>query len=137
MQSLQNAPQVLFRNDPPLELQGIPGLKNSGDGKYSYITFGWLSCPSLSSKWLLIDSQVLFPRHLTPQRRYDSISHIQTFRDYFHYHIKASKVSFPSKLFTDHLVDFLQAYIHTRMRKRTADFLQSKCFTYPVSIISY
>lgn len=35
------------------------------------------------------------------------ISHIQTFRDYFHYHIKASK-----------------AYIHSRMRKRTADFLQ-------------
>ena len=37
------------------------------------------------------------------------ISHIQTFRDYFHYHIKASK-----------------AYIHSRMRKRTADFLQGK-----------
>lgn len=35
---------------------------------------------------------VLFPRHLTPQRRYENISHIQTFRDYFHYHIKASKV---------------------------------------------
>lgn len=50
---------------------------------------------------------VLFPRHLTPQRMPDVISHIQTFRDYFHYHIKASK-----------------AYIHSRMRKRTADFLQ-------------
>ena len=50
---------------------------------------------------------VLFPRHLTPQRMVDVISHIQTFRDYFHYHIKASK-----------------AYIHSRMRKRTADFLQ-------------
>jgi actin related protein 2/3 complex subunit 2 len=37
----------------------------------------------------------------------DVISHIQTFRDYFHYHIKASK-----------------AYIHSRMRKRTAEFLQ-------------
>lgn len=37
----------------------------------------------------------------------DVISHIQTFRDYFHYHIKASK-----------------AYIHSRMRRRTADFLQ-------------
>jgi actin related protein 2/3 complex subunit 2 len=36
---------------------------------------------------------VLFPRHLTPQRMADVISHIQTFRDYFHYHIKASKVS--------------------------------------------
>lgn len=53
---------------------------------------------------------VLFPRHLTPQRMNDVISHIQTFRDYFHYHIKASK-----------------AYIHSRMRRRTADFLQGKC----------
>ncbi|RHZ48129.1 actin-related protein 2/3 complex subunit 2 [Aspergillus thermomutatus] len=87
--TLQNAPQVLFRSDPPLELQGVPGLQTAGDGKMSYVTF------------------VLFPRHLTPQRRYENISHIQTFRDYFHYHIKASK-----------------AYIHTRMRKRTADFLQ-------------
>ena len=50
---------------------------------------------------------MLFPRHLAKQRREDVISHIQTFRDYFHYHIKASK-----------------AFIHTRMRKRTADFLQ-------------
>lgn len=50
---------------------------------------------------------VLFPRHLTPQRQAEVISHIQTFRDYFHYHIKASK-----------------AYIHSRMRRRTADFLQ-------------
>ena len=43
----------------------------------------------------------------------DVISHIQTFRDYFHYHIKASK-----------------AYIHSRMRRRTADFLQG---TYPIA----
>lgn len=94
--TLQNAPQVLFRNDPPLELEGIPGLKQSGDGKISYITFG--------KTILEYDFEyrtksfnggmytVLFPRHLTPQRRYENISHIQTFRDYFHYHIKASKV---------------------------------------------
>ncbi|EEH11167.1 ARP2/3 complex 34 kDa subunit [Histoplasma capsulatum var. duboisii H88] len=87
--AIQNAPQVLFRHDPPLELQGIPGVKASGDGDVGYITF------------------VLFPRHLTPQRRGENISHIQIFRDYFHYHIKASK-----------------AYIHSRMRRRTADFLQ-------------
>lgn len=37
--AIQNAPQVLFRNDPPLELQGIPGLK-TGKGEMSYITFG-------------------------------------------------------------------------------------------------
>ncbi|KAK4230958.1 Arp2/3 complex, 34 kd subunit p34-Arc-domain-containing protein [Podospora fimiseda] len=89
--AIQNAPQVLFRNDPPLELQDVPGVKNTGTGDIGYVTF------------------VLFPRHLTPQRMPDVISHIQTFRDYFHYHIKASK-----------------AYIHTRMRRRTADFLQGK-----------
>ncbi|KAI3332304.1 Arp2/3 complex [Xylariaceae sp. AK1471] len=87
--AIQNAPQVLFRNDPPLELQGVPGVTTASGGEVGYVTF------------------VLFPRHLTPQRMPDVISHIQTFRDYFHYHIKASK-----------------AYIHSRMRRRTADFLQ-------------
>ncbi|KAH7172426.1 Arp2/3 complex, 34 kd subunit p34-Arc-domain-containing protein [Fusarium sp. MPI-SDFR-AT-0072] len=87
--AIQNAPQVLFRNDAPLELQGVPGVQDTGSGDIGYVTF------------------VLFPRHLTPQRMTEVISHIQTFRDYFHYHIKASK-----------------AYIHSRMRKRTADFLQ-------------
>ncbi|MCJ1420058.1 ARP2/3 actin-organizing complex subunit Arc34 [Xylographa parallela] len=87
--AIQNAPQVLFRNEPPLELQNVPGLSDSSKGEVGYVTF------------------VLFGRHLTAQRREESISHIQTFRDYFHYHIKASK-----------------AYIHSRMRRRTADFLQ-------------
>lgn len=87
--AIQNAPQVLFRTDPPLELQNVPGVQNSSTGEKGYVTF------------------VLFPRHLTPQRMPEVISHIQTFRDYFHYHIKASK-----------------AYIHSRMRRRTADFLQ-------------
>ncbi|MCJ1438776.1 ARP2/3 actin-organizing complex subunit Arc34 [Xylographa pallens] len=87
--AIQNAPQVLFRNEPPLELQNVPGLSDSSKGEVGYVTF------------------VLFGRHLTDQRREESISHIQTFRDYFHYHIKASK-----------------AYIHSRMRRRTADFLQ-------------
>lgn len=36
---VQNAPQVLFRNEPPLELQGQPGL-TSGKGDVGYITFG-------------------------------------------------------------------------------------------------
>ncbi|KAL5596918.1 hypothetical protein BROUX41_006406 [Berkeleyomyces rouxiae] len=87
--AIQNAPQVLFRNEPPLELQGVPNIHNTNNGEVGYVTF------------------VLFPRHLTPQRMDEVVSHIQTFRDYFHYHIKASK-----------------AYIHSRMRKRTADFLQ-------------
>lgn len=87
--AIQNAPQVLFRTDPPLELHGVPGINESVNEEVGYVTF------------------VLFPRHLTQQRRDEVISHIQTFRDYFHYHIKASK-----------------AYIHSRMRRRTADFLQ-------------
>lgn len=93
--TLQNAPQVLFRNDPPLELQGVPGLQSPSEVATSYVTFG------MHLRWSVIKTPrkltryiVLFPRHLTPQRRYDSISHIQTFRDYFHYHIKASKVLF-------------------------------------------
>ena len=73
--AIQNAPQVLFRNDAPLEIQGEKGLPQ-GKGEVGYVTF------------------VLFPRHLTPQRQGEVISHIETFRDYFHYHIKASKVSF-------------------------------------------
>ena len=40
--AIQNAPQVMFRNDPPLELQGIPGLKG-GKGEIGYITFGTLA----------------------------------------------------------------------------------------------
>lgn len=38
--AIQNAPQVLFRNDPPLELQGVPGVKNTGNGEIGYVTFG-------------------------------------------------------------------------------------------------
>lgn len=38
--AIQNAPQVLFRNDPPLELQGVPGVRNTGSEKVGYVTFG-------------------------------------------------------------------------------------------------
>ncbi len=88
--AIQNAPQVLFRNDPPLELQGVPGVSTTSGGEVGYVTFGMLSF----TVWIRIPLTwaVLFPRHLTPQRMPDVISHIQTFRDYFHYHIKASKV---------------------------------------------
>ncbi|GAB7363849.1 hypothetical protein MBLNU230_g4413t2 [Neophaeotheca triangularis] len=105
--AIQNAPQVLFRNDPPMELQGMKGL-NPSKGDVGYVTFGkYQTSTGTTTKYADETNQVLFPRHLTPQRREEVISHIQTFRDYFHYHIKASK-----------------AYIHSRMRRRTADFLQ-------------
>lgn len=53
--TLQNAPQVLFRNDPPLELEGVPGLAN--DGKTSYVTFGRMPwSPSRHELWLTMCS---------------------------------------------------------------------------------
>lgn len=48
---------------------------------------------------------VLFPRHFTPLTAPSTITTIQLFRDYLHYHIKCSK-----------------AYMHSRMRHRVAEF---------------
>jgi len=38
--AIQNAPQVLYRTDPPLELQNVPGVVDSGNGEIGYVTFG-------------------------------------------------------------------------------------------------
>ena len=39
--AIQNAPQVLFRSDPPLELQGLKGVGRTGEkGEVGFITFG-------------------------------------------------------------------------------------------------
>lgn len=108
--ALQTAPQVLYMNEPPLEIRGVPGVldaQGQGAGDVGYVTF------------------VLSPRHLTQQRREESISHIQTFRDYFHYHIKAAKVSgFRDSGLARLVTDEEQAYMHSRMRRRVADFLK-------------
>ena len=87
--SIQNAPQVLYSNrEPPLEIRGAQGLEQ-GD-RVGYVTF------------------VLFPRHFQhPDVRAVTISHVQLFRDYLHYHIKCSK-----------------AYMHSRMRFRVAEFIK-------------
>ncbi|CAI4231164.1 unnamed protein product [Auanema sp. JU1783] len=50
---------------------------------------------------------VLFPRHTNDRAKDNTIDLIHTFRDYLHYHIKCSKV-----------------YMHSRMRKKTSDFLK-------------
>jgi actin related protein 2/3 complex, subunit 2 len=97
--ALQNAPQVLFSNrDPPLEIRGMPEIskaRNNAKGEIGYITFG------IPFRNIFL-TLVLFPRHFnTPDRAFDTISQIQLFRDYFHYHIKCSK-----------------AYMHSRMRQR-------------------
>lgn len=88
--SVQTAPQVLYsHNEPPLDIQSVVQGKRDDDNK-GYITF------------------VLFPRHLVKgDRRDNCISHIQYFRNYFHYHIKCSK-----------------AYMHSRMRYRVKEFLK-------------
>ncbi|EPQ30379.1 uncharacterized protein PFL1_01905 [Pseudozyma flocculosa PF-1] len=87
--SIQNAPQVLYSNrEPPLEIRSIGGLSRGED--VGYVTF------------------VLFPRHFQhPEVMAATISRIQLFRDYLHYHIKCSK-----------------AYLHSRMRHRVAEFLK-------------
>lgn len=88
--SVQTAPQVLFtQNEPPLEIRHAAPTSKFNANK-GYITF------------------VLFPRHLVKgDRRDNCISHIQYFRNYFHYHIKCSK-----------------AYMHSRMRHRVKEFLK-------------
>ncbi|KAK0546706.1 Arp complex subunit [Tilletia horrida] len=85
----QNAPQVLYSNrEPPLEIRSVKGLKSHE--AVGYVTF------------------VLFPRHYkNPEHAFATISRIQLFRDYLHYHIKCSK-----------------AYMHSRMRHRVAEFLK-------------
>lgn len=50
---------------------------------------------------------VLFPRHTSRATRDNTINLIHMFRHYLHYHIKCSK-----------------AYIHSRMRAKTSDFLK-------------
>lgn len=88
--SVQTAPQVMYSHrDPPLDIQGAVTRRHNDENK-GYVTF------------------VLFPRHLQKgDRRENCISHIQFFRNYFHYHIKCSK-----------------AYMHTRMRHRVREFLK-------------
>lgn len=84
--SIQTAPQVLYSaKEPPLEIRhlNLPATEDIG-----YVTF------------------ILFPRHFNkPAQASETISHIQLFRDYLHYHIKCSK-----------------AYMHSRMRHRVAEF---------------
>lgn len=57
--------------------------------------------------WYIPFKTVLFPRHFQGEAAFDAISRIQMFRDYFHFHIKASK-----------------AYMHSRMRAKVTDFLK-------------
>jgi actin related protein 2/3 complex subunit 2 len=59
--AIQNAPQVLFRNDPPLELQGIPGVDTSGSADIGYITFGKETCNRMYLSLYMADQCSAFP----------------------------------------------------------------------------
>lgn len=86
--TMSNAPSVTYsQKEPPLELKGVRNLI-VGESQ-GYVTF------------------VLFAPHLADARKEQTIDNIQTFRNYLHYHIKASK-----------------AYMHTRMRNRVTSLLQ-------------
>ncbi|BFZ59796.1 Arp complex subunit [Saitoella coloradoensis] len=101
--ALQTSPQVLYTTGkPPRDLESLGLGEDEGMG---YVTF------------------ILFPRHtstnpstnpspspiadLTRSAQWETISQIQLFRDYLHYHIKCSK-----------------AFMHSRMRARTGEWLK-------------
>ncbi|UYV79020.1 ARPC2 [Cordylochernes scorpioides] len=102
------APQVLFSHrEPPMELQHTDARVGDNIG---YITFGigfFLVHITLVYFTCLDLLAVLFPRHTNRAARDNTINLIHIFRDYLHYHIKCSK-----------------AYIHSRMRAKTSDFLK-------------
>jgi actin related protein 2/3 complex subunit 2 len=85
---LSRTPPRFFIRTATLRSKSVmfPGLRNTED--IGYVTF------------------VLFPRHFSNVSTASAtISHIQLFRDYLHYHIKCSK-----------------AYMHSRMRHRVSEF---------------
>ena len=85
--SITAAPSVSFSlDDVPRELDGYDLTVNEEE-KQGFISF------------------VLHPQHM--KRRASTISNLQIFRNYLHYHIKCSK-----------------AYMHTRMRSRVRSLLQ-------------
>ncbi|KAJ3089667.1 hypothetical protein HK100_007691 [Physocladia obscura] len=106
--SIQNAPQVLYSpREPPLEIRGLrlPDADNIGYVTFDVVFFRFLRIIMIP---YFTRITVLFPRHFTPGPiREETISRIQLFRDYLHYHIKASK-----------------AYMHSRMRARVESFLK-------------
>jgi actin related protein 2/3 complex subunit 2 len=86
---VRGAPAVKFsEREPPLELEQL-GVQANPESNISYVSF------------------VLFSHHMDAKNAEHTISYIQTFRNYLHYHLKCSK-----------------AYMHARMRKRVDSLLQ-------------
>jgi len=86
--STGGAPSVAYSyRNPPTDITGAQGAVESDD--HGYVSF------------------VLFPAHTTGNAKNKTLSNIQTFRNYLHYHIKCCK-----------------AYMHTRMRARVSSLLK-------------
>ena len=128
--AIQNAPQVLFRNEPPLELQGVRGLADGSNGEVGYVTFGTLTCiiEGLGSN----DFFQSYSQGTSPLKEGRRVFHM--FKLSGTIFIITSK---HQRCVTDHVLRLrafmiivaTQAYIHSRMRRRTADFLQGKSCT--------
>ena len=88
--SVTNAPPVsYFPREPPTELASLSSSLRPGSDTAGYISFA------------------LEERHIQGERLENSMTLLAGFRNYLHYHIKASKT-----------------YLHMRMRKRVAGWLQ-------------
>lgn len=85
--SVGNAPPCAYSREPPLELRDV--RINVPDNSAGFLTF------------------VLEPRHVTGDRAEKAVTLLSGFRNYLHYHIKATKT-----------------YLHMRMRKRVTTWLQ-------------
>jgi len=68
---MTNVPALSYTKEPPGELKGVKGLKESDDVGYV--------------------SMVVFKNHLADKQKDKTINLILAFRDYLHYHIKCSK----------------------------------------------
>ena len=74
--AIQNAPQVLFRSDPPLELQGMKGVGKTGEkGEVGFITFGRLNG---TRKWNTTDAAKFCSQDISHRR--DDMRTSPTFR---------------------------------------------------------
>lgn len=67
--AIQNAPQVLFRNEPPLELQGVRGLADGTNGEVGYVTFGNVEWPSVIGLPLIGSSTISSASHTSTEAR--------------------------------------------------------------------
>ena len=123
--AIQNAPQVLFRNEPPLELQGVRGLADGSHGEVGYVTFGMailLGSIITAYQNQFFSHGTLPPsggKRRSPTSRHSEITFITTSKLPRSTQQRPMQTSWRTNL-------FYQAFIHSRMRRRTADFLQGE-----------